>query len=47
LDYVSLSALEDVRGPSGLRIVADLHFKARQPLSAYAADAARDGSIND
>jgi hypothetical protein len=44
---VSLSALESVRGPKGLRIVADPHFNARQPLSAYVADAQRDGSIND
>lgn len=47
LGSVSLSALERVRGPRGLRIVADPHFKARQPLSAYTADAIRDGSIND
>lgn len=47
LGHVSLSALDGVRGPRGMRIVADPHFKARQSLSAYAADAARDGSIND
>jgi len=47
LGQVSLSALESVRGPKGLRIVADPHFNARQPLSAYVADAQRDGSIND
>ncbi|WP_137891275.1 DUF2958 domain-containing protein [Ramlibacter sp. 2FC] len=47
LGTVSLSALEGVRGPRGLRIVADPHFKARQALSAYAADAARDGAIHD
>ncbi|WP_096663458.1 DUF2958 domain-containing protein [Polaromonas sp. AET17H-212] len=47
LGTVSLSALAGVRGPRGLRIVADPHFKARQALSAYAADAARDGSIHD
>ena len=47
LGRVSLSALESVRGPKGLRIVADPHFKARQALSGYAADAQRDGSIND
>ncbi len=47
LGHVSLSALEAVRGPRGLRIVADPHFKARQPLSAYTADAIRNGSIND
>ena len=47
LGHVSLSALEGVRGPRGMRIVADPNFKARQPLSAYLADAQRDGSIND
>lgn len=47
LGTVSLSALEDVHGPRGIRIVADPHFKPRQSLSAYAAEAMRDGSIND
>ena len=47
LGQVSLSALEGVRGPRGMRIVADPHFKPRQPLSGYLADAQRDGSIND
>lgn len=47
LGHVSLSALEGVRGPKGLRIVADPHFKPRQSLSGYTADAQRDGSIND
>lgn len=47
LGQVSLSALERVRGPKGLCIVVDPHFKARQPLSAYAADAQRDRSISD
>ncbi|WP_398498823.1 DUF2958 domain-containing protein [Variovorax sp.] len=47
LGHVSLSALAGVVGPHGLRIVADPHFRARQALSAYAADAVRDGSIND
>lgn len=47
LGHVSLSALEAVRGSRGMRIVADPHFEARQALSAYAADAIRDGSIND
>lgn len=45
--HVSLSALEGVRGPRGLRVVADSHFKPRQSLSAYAAEAMRDGSVND
>jgi hypothetical protein len=47
LGQVSLSALELVRGPKGMRIVADPHFKSRQPISAYLANAQRDGSIND
>ena len=47
LGYVSLSALEGVRGPRGMRIVADPHFKPRQPLSGCLHDAQRDGSIND
>ncbi|HEY9250274.1 DUF2958 domain-containing protein [Pigmentiphaga sp.] len=47
LGHVSLSALAGVVGPRGLRIVADPHFTACQPLSAYTAAALRDGSIND
>jgi hypothetical protein len=47
LGHVSLTALEGVRGPRGMRIVADPHFRARQPLSGYLADAQRDGSISD
>jgi len=47
LGQVSLSALEGVRGPRGMRIVTDPHFKPRQTLSGYLADAQRDGSIND
>ncbi len=47
LGTVSLSALERVQGPRGLRIVADPHFKPRQPLSAYLAQAQRDGAISD
>ena len=47
LGTVSLSALEGVCGPLGLHIVADPHFKPRQPLSAYLAQAQRDGAIND
>ncbi len=47
LGHVSLAALEGVRGPRGMRIVVDPHFKPRQTLSGYLADAQRDGSIND
>lgn len=47
LGTVSLSALDGVHGPRGMRVVADPHFKPRQSLSAYAAEAMREGSIND
>jgi hypothetical protein len=47
LGHVSLAELEGVRGPRGMRIVADPHFRARQSLASYAAEALRDGSIND
>jgi hypothetical protein len=47
LGHVRLSALEQMRGPRGLAVVADPHFVPRQPLSAYVAQAQRDGSIPD
>ncbi len=47
LGHVSLKALDDMRGPRGIRVVADPHFRSRQALSAHASDAMRDGSIND
>ncbi len=47
LGQVSLSALAGVRGPAGMRIVADPHFAPRRSLSAYTAAALRDRSIND
>lgn len=47
LGHVSISALEGVRGPRGMRIVADPQFAPRLTLSGYLADAQRDGSIND
>ena len=43
LGSVSLSELESVRLPLGLRIERDLHFVARYPLSVY-TDAAREAS---
>ena len=47
LDDVSLAALETMRGPRGMRVVADPHFAPSQTLSAYFAAAVVDGSIND
>lgn len=47
LGKVRLSALEQMRGPRGLRVAADPHFVARRPLSEYLARARRDGSVSD
>jgi hypothetical protein len=47
LAEVSLAALASVRGPKGQAIVADPHFTPRMTLSAYAAEALRDGQISD
>lgn len=46
LGYVSLAELASVRGRLGLSIERDLHFVARQSLSAYASDARRCGGIS-
>jgi hypothetical protein len=42
---VSLSEIAAVRGPGGLRIERDLHFKADKTLRAYAEEARRSGRI--
>ena len=42
---VSLSELGAIRGPGGLRIERDLHFKADRTLQAYADEAYREGRI--
>jgi hypothetical protein len=46
LGYVSLSELASVRGKLGLRVERDLHFRAQQTLSRYAADARAAGGIS-
>lgn len=35
LGYVLLSDLEELRGPSCLRVERDLHFRATRPMSEY------------
>lgn len=45
LGSVRLSELESVRGPGGLAIERDLHFRPTKPLTAYAAEASRFGRI--
>jgi len=42
---VSLSELESVRGPLGLKIERDRHFTASKTLSAYAEEARSAGLI--
>ena len=46
LGRVSLAELDALRGPGGLRIERDLHFKPVKTLQAHADEAARSGSIN-
>lgn len=45
LGWVRFSELEAVRGRLNLPVENDLHFSARQPLSAYASDAREHGRI--
>ena len=42
---VSLAEIASVRGPGGLKIERDLHFKADMTLTAYADEARREGRI--
>ncbi|RRH80608.1 DUF2958 domain-containing protein, partial [Variovorax beijingensis] len=43
----SLSMLASIKGPRGLPVAVEPHYKARKRLSAYLADAQRDGMITD
>lgn len=45
LGSVRLSELESLRGPGGLRVERDLHFRPCKTLSAYAEDASRHQRI--
>lgn len=45
LGYVRLSAIASLRGPLGLRVERDLHFRAERPLSAYVEEARTRGAI--
>jgi hypothetical protein len=46
LGYVSIAELESLRGPLGLWVERDLHFSARQTLSAYARDARQARTVH-
>ena len=45
LGCVSLAEIQSVRGKLGLPVERDLYFKADKPISAYADEAYRLGSI--
>lgn len=45
LGYISLDELAKIKGPGGLRIEEDVHFRAEKPLSAYATEARSAGRI--
>lgn len=45
LGSVSLAELQSVRGPLGLPVERDLHFRAKKRLSHYAAEARALGRI--
>jgi len=45
LGYVSLQELEQVKGPVGLTIERDVHWKPKATLSVYAEAARRPGRI--
>lgn len=45
LGYVSLDEVREVRGPGGLRIERDIHFKANKTLGDYADEARENQRI--
>ena len=47
LGEVSLAMLEGIRGPKGQPVVVEPQYRPRKTLSAYLADARRDGMIAD
>lgn len=44
---VSLKMLAGIKGPKGLPVAVEPGYKARKTLSAYVADAQRDGMVTD
>ncbi len=47
LAAVSLSMLAGIVGPRGMPVAIEPGYKARKRLSAYVADALRDGMVTD
>ncbi|PZQ78139.1 MAG: hypothetical protein DI563_01515 [Variovorax paradoxus] len=47
LGHVSLAMLAGIKGPAGQPVALEPGYKARKTLSAYVADAERDGMVTD
>ena len=47
LGLVSLKMLGGIKGPKGMPVAVEPGYKARKTLSAYVADALRDGMVTD
>lgn len=47
LGYISLSELQSINGPFGLKVERDIHFETKFPLSAYAKAANIAGHITE
>lgn len=47
LGLVSLKMLAGIKGPKGRPVTVEPGYKARKTLSAYVADALRDGMVTD
>lgn len=47
LGEVSLAMLASIKGPKGLPVAVEPQYRPRKTLSAYMADAQRDGMITD
>ncbi|OJY60949.1 MAG: hypothetical protein BGP16_00990 [Sphingobium sp. 66-54] len=45
LGYISMDEIYSVKGPGGLRVEQDIHWRANKPLSSYAIDARQHGRI--
>lgn len=45
LGYISLDELMEIRGPAGLTVERDIHWKATKPLSEYATESRKAGYI--
>lgn len=45
MGYISLDEIWEVKGPGGLRVERDIHWKATKPLSEYATESRKLGYI--